>query len=131
MRAYESERDRARARSAFKDLLARTKPAVESKMKSAFSARRKLRSKNGREVLDVVDVAEDLSMGGGKRFRAALLLPTYFGQKPRGSMDVALAGGVALEMLQSYLLIQDDWMDGDTERRGGPSAHVALADRFA
>ena len=33
---------------------------------------------------------------------------------------------MALELLQSYLLIQDDWMDGDIERRGGPSAHVAL-----
>ncbi|HEY4120858.1 MAG TPA: polyprenyl synthetase family protein, partial [Byssovorax sp.] len=33
----------------------------------------------------------------------------------------------ALELLQSYLLMQDDWMDGDLLRRGGPSAHAALA----
>src|SRR5262249_20947870 len=35
----------------------------------------------------------------------------------------------ALEVLQSYLLIHDDWMDDDPERRGGPSVHVALAER--
>ncbi|NUP12789.1 MAG: polyprenyl synthetase family protein [Polyangiaceae bacterium] len=130
MPAYQTESERARARAAFAQLLTKTKPAVESKMKSLFAGRRKVRAKNGREVREVVDVAEDLSMRGGKRFRAALLVSTYLGQKPRGSMDVALAGGVALEMLQSYLLIQDDWMDGDVERRGGPSAHVALASKL-
>lgn len=130
MPAYESERDRQRARAAFASLLKKTKPAVESKMKAMFADRRRARAKNGREVRDLVDVAEDLSMRGGKRFRAALLVSTYLGQKPRGSMSVALSGGVALEMLQSYLLIQDDWMDGDTERRGGPSAHIALAQKL-
>lgn len=127
MSAYESERDRARANAAFSALLSTTKPAVEARMKSMFAQRRKLHLAHGREVLAVVDVAEDLTMRGGKRFRAALLRSTYFGQRPRGSNDVALSGGTALEMLQSYLLIQDDWMDGDTERRGGPAAHIALA----
>jgi geranylgeranyl diphosphate synthase type I len=37
--------------------------------------------------------------------------------------------GAALELLQSYLLIHDDWMDGDDERRGGPSVHAALRAR--
>lgn len=130
MPAYEAERDRARAQRAFAALLKKTKPAVEAKMRAAFAARRKARAKNGPEVLDVLDAAEDLSMRGGKRFRAALLASTYLGQDPKGSFQVALAGGVALEMLQSYLLIQDDWMDGDLERRGGPSAHVALAKKL-
>jgi geranylgeranyl diphosphate synthase type I len=39
--------------------------------------------------------------------------------------------GVALELLQTYLLIHDDWMDGDEVRRGGPSVHAMLRDRFA
>jgi geranylgeranyl diphosphate synthase type I len=33
---------------------------------------------------------------------------------------------VAIELLQTYLLIQDDWMDGDATRRGGPSVHAIL-----
>jgi len=131
MPAYRSDVDRARARSSFSALLSRTKPAVEQEMKARFAARREQRKSLGREVRAVVDVAEDLSLRGGKRFRAALLASTFFGQSPRGSARVALLGGVALEMLQSYLLIQDDWMDGDVERRGGPSAHVALAEKLA
>ena len=30
-----------------------------------------------------------------------------------------LTAAVALELLQSYLLAQDDWMDGDPVRRSG------------
>jgi geranylgeranyl diphosphate synthase type I len=31
-----------------------------------------------------------------------------------------------LELLQTYLLIHDDWMDEDDERRGGPAVHYAF-----
>ena len=34
-----------------------------------------------------------------------------------------------LELLQSYLLVHDDWMDQDDERRGGPTLHKLFADR--
>lgn len=119
-----------RAREAFKKLLSTTKPLVEDRMKELFDARLKRRGRVSPEVKTVLEVARDLTLRGGKRFRAALLASTYFGAKPRGTADVAIAGGVALEMLQSYLLVQDDWMDGDVERRGGPSAHVALAKRL-
>jgi geranylgeranyl diphosphate synthase type I len=35
-----------------------------------------------------------------------------------------------LELLQAYFLIHDDWMDRDSTRRGGPTAHVELARLF-
>ena len=38
--------------------------------------------------------------------------------------------GVALELLQAYFLIHDDWMDQDLERRGGPTVHAHLGRRF-
>lgn len=37
---------------------------------------------------------------------------------------------LAVELLQTYLLIHDDWMDDDNVRRGGPSVHVALGERL-
>jgi geranylgeranyl diphosphate synthase type I len=37
---------------------------------------------------------------------------------------------IAIELLQTYLLIHDDWMDDDAVRRGGPSVHVALRERL-
>ncbi len=122
--------DPAAAKAAFRAILSRTKPAVEARMTAVFDARLAARRSNGPEVTQIIHAAKDVSLRGGKRFRAALLASAYFGSKPRGRADVAIAGGVALEMLQSYLLIQDDWMDGDVERRGGPSAHVLLAHKL-
>jgi geranylgeranyl diphosphate synthase, type I len=80
-----------------------------------------------RGVRAMVAAARDLTVRGGKRFRPALLLSVYRGLAPDAGLEPALRAGVALELLQSYLLIQDDWIDGDTTRRGGPSAHARLA----
>jgi geranylgeranyl diphosphate synthase, type I len=123
--------DEARARTAFRERLLTTKPAVETAMVERFDAGIAARGGLGKEARTVLLAAKDLSLRGGKRFRAALLASSYFGVASRGKPRVATSGGVALEMLQSYLLIQDDWMDGDVERRGGPSAHVSIARTLA
>lgn len=76
--------------------------------------------------------AEELSAltrRGGKRVRAALVGVGFEGCGGGSFRDV-LPALVAVELLQSYLLIHDDWMDQDAERRGGPSAHVALREHF-
>lgn len=118
--------DEAAAKRAFATLLKTTKPAVETEMLARFDEALAKRKALGKEVVTVLSAAKDLSLRGGKRFRAALLASAFFGVAPKGKKAAALQGGVALEMLQSYLLIQDDWMDGDVERRGGPSAHIAI-----
>src|SRR5690606_34345522 len=46
------------------------------------------------------------------------------------SWERGLGVGVAFELLQSYFLIHDDWMDQDDTRRGGPSVHFALGRHF-
>lgn len=67
-----------------------------------------------------------LTLRGGKRLRAAALEAGF--RAVAGSDDPArtVDAQAAIELLQSYLLIQDDWMDGDLERRGGPSVHAAF-----
>ena len=85
---------------------------------------------HGGDVVKMAEAARDLTLRGGKRFRAGMLVAAYAGVAPRASLEPAYAAAVSIELLQSYLLIQDDWMDGDVERRGGPSAHVALAKRL-
>jgi geranylgeranyl diphosphate synthase type I len=40
------------------------------------------------------------------------------------------AAGVSLELLQAYLLVHDDWMDGDDVRRGGPSVPAMMRERL-
>jgi geranylgeranyl diphosphate synthase, type I len=85
---------------------------------------------HGEPVVQMGAAARDLTLRGGKRFRAGMLVAAYAGAAPRASIEPALAAAVSLELLQSYLLIQDDWMDADLVRRGGPSAHAALAKTF-
>lgn len=81
---------------------------------------------------DVAAVHEELATltrRGGKRMRAAMLALGYqaAGGKRR---DAVMPAMLALELLQTYFLIHDDWMDGDTDRRGGPTVHMALGQRF-
>ena len=40
-------------------------------------------------------------------------------------------GVTAIELLQTYLLVHDDWMDQDALRRGAPTAHTTLSRTFA
>jgi geranylgeranyl diphosphate synthase type I len=84
-------------------------------------------ARHGKEVQAMAGAARDLTLRGGKRFRAGLLMAAYAGVAPRAPKETALEAGVALELLQSYLLVQDDWMDHDDTRRGGPSVHAALS----
>lgn len=116
----------APAASPFDELLRLAKRTSEQRLERAFATRLAARASLGPEVRAVLEAARDLSLRGGKRFRAALVVSAYRGVAPQAPLAPAIAAGAALELLQSYLLVQDDWMDGDVERRGGPSLHVAL-----
>jgi geranylgeranyl diphosphate synthase, type I len=62
-------------------------------------------------------------------FRAALLAASYVANGGGGIADVVPAM-IAIELLQTYLLIHDDWMDDDAVRRGGPAVHVTLREKL-
>ena len=78
------------------------------------------------EIATVVRALFDVATRGGKRVRPALACAAHVAcggdEKDAATLEV----GVALEVLHAYLLVHDDWMDGDDVRRGGPSAHAAL-----
>lgn len=77
-------------------------------------------------TLELVDAIEGLTMRGGKRLRPAVAAAGYRCVRPGHGMDRLLELSASLELLQSYLLIHDDWMDGDELRRGGPAVHTVL-----
>jgi geranylgeranyl diphosphate synthase type I len=111
----------------FPTLLATVRPAIEDRLASLWTARIEALGKHGAEVRAMASAARDLTVRGGKRYRAAVLTAAYAGVDPGAPLEPALQAGVALELLQTYLLVQDDWMDGDLTRRGGPAVHAALA----
>lgn len=76
----------------------------------------------------LADAVAEFTLRGGKRLRPATAyaaLRAVGGGEQQGGEWLHLAA--ALELLQSYFLIQDDWMDGDEQRRGGPAVHAAFS----
>lgn len=76
---------------------------------------------------ELTRAVSDLTLRGGKRLRPCAAYAGFRAVCSDGDPDALWDLGAALELLQSYLLIQDDWMDGDEERRGGPAVHVSLS----
>lgn len=110
--------------------------AVERRLRAFFDDERRALEARAAAALPLLDTIEDLTMRGGKRFRPALLAAAFHAvdtttsatpaDRAARSVIESSNAGAALELLQTYLLIHDDWMDGDAVRRGGPSAHVLL-----
>ena len=67
----------------------------------------------------------------GKRLRPALVLMAA--EACGGSIDEAMPGAVAVEMIHAYSLIHDDLpaMDDDDLRRGRPTVHIAFDEATA
>lgn len=119
-------RPSAPAENVFLALLASVQKQVDARLSEFLEQKLSQAAKLGPEVKEMVAALGDLSRRGGKRLRPALLMAGYRSASSRESKK-ALDAGVALELLQSYFLIHDDWMDGDLVRRGGPSVHAVLS----
>ena len=99
---------------------------VDARLSAHFEEKRATTAAMASEGIELVDAIASLTMRGGKRLRPALLVAAFRAVDVDRALDDAIEVGAALELLQSYLLIHDDWMDHDEERRGGPSVHAAL-----
>ena len=73
---------------------------------------------------------DEFTMRGGKRLRAALIAVGYLSHENRLDWRAVLPAMSAVELLQSYFLVHDDWMDNDVLRRGGPTVHVSLGKKL-
>jgi geranylgeranyl diphosphate synthase type I len=86
------------------------------------------------EVGMAAEALAQLALRGGKRMRAALVAVGYQAiagrERSEASWLVCEPAMMAVELLQTYLLIHDDWMDDDDVRRGGPAVHVLLRERL-
>ncbi|WP_437683631.1 polyprenyl synthetase family protein [Sorangium sp. So ce131] len=112
----------------FLDFLSSIRPQIDASLERRWRDKVRDVERYGREVAAMAAEAKSLTLRGGKRFRAGLLVAAYQGVAPDAPLEPAIDAGVALELLQTYLLIQDDWIDGDTVRRGDRTVHVALAE---
>lgn len=80
------------------------------------------------QALPAFHQVQALTLRGGKRLRTRVAEAGHFSIKGTLQAKSIQALGAVFELLQTHLLIQDDWMDQDAVRRGGPSVHRALAE---
>jgi geranylgeranyl diphosphate synthase type I len=81
------------------------------------------------QAIELVTEVRDLTMRGGKRLRPIVTAAAYRAASGATDLTPTFEVGAALELLQTYLLIHDDWMDEDNERRGGPAVHYAFQEK--
>src|SRR5260370_25074735 len=108
----------------------RIKREVEGRLAAWLDDRVAEAQCRGADVLFVADAVRQLTLRGGKRIRAVLLAAAYESFGGEGGSQSVVPAGVALELLQTYLLTHDDWMDRDEVRRGGPSVPAMMRAHF-
>jgi len=121
--------DESRSRDSFRRLLGDVRSHVDLELATWLRPRVAKAMAVSAEVGAAAQEIERLSLRGGKRMRAALVGAAFVasGGDDWKRVDRAM---IAIELLQTYLLIHDDWMDDDDVRRGGPSVHVSLRERL-
>jgi geranylgeranyl diphosphate synthase type I len=72
---------------------------------------------------DALAKLQEYSLRPGKRIRGSLAAAAYDYAAKTNLGEAGIALGVALELMQSYLLIIDDVMDESDLRRGQPTVH--------
>ena len=83
----------------------------------------------GFSLAPLTDQVIGLTLSGGKRLRAALVLAGHqLAGEPQPRAAVRCAA--AMEMLHSFALLHDDVIDRSETRRGSPTAQVALRDHL-
>lgn len=131
--------------AAFGVLLDRVRRHVDERLSVWLAPRVAVASQISAEVGAAAEAAQALAVRGGKRMRAALVVagfdaaastspapvePAAAEEHLRSLLRACDGAMLAVELLQVYLLIHDDWMDDDDVRRGGPSVHVVLRERL-
>jgi geranylgeranyl diphosphate synthase type I len=67
----------------------------------------------------------------GKRVRPLIVLLSYLGYRGRkNKINEIIKIASALELMHSFMLIQDDIIDNSTMRRGGKALHVVSNERY-
>jgi geranylgeranyl diphosphate synthase type I len=125
--------------AAFAALLDRVRKHVDASLAVWLKPRVAAASAVSAEVGAAAEAVSGLALRGGKRMRAALIGAAFVACSEDSSCSDASSQAswsrvdramIAIELLQVYLLIHDDWMDDDDVRRGGPAVHVLLRERL-
>lgn len=115
----------------FRALLVDVRARVDAGLGPWLRPRVAAASQVSAEVGAAAEALAELTLRGGKRMRAALVAAGFAAHAggsrvAERSWSACEPAMIAIELLQTYLLIHDDWMDDDSVRRSGPAVHVQL-----
>lgn len=99
---------------------------IDSALEAFFEAKCEEAERLSPRAIELVIEVRDLTMRGGKRLRPIVTAAAHRAGSRDADPSATVEVGAALELLQTYLLIHDDWMDQDRERRGGLAVHYAF-----
>ena len=115
---------------AFDSFADKTIPVIDGIIKKFYE----LKINNAKHLF-MKEIYGDISsycLRKGKRIRPVLLLASYDGYKKSAkSRDEMNKMAASLEMMHSFLLIQDDIIDQSETRRGDKAMHIMAAERYA
>jgi geranylgeranyl diphosphate synthase type I len=114
----------------FEGLLADVRRKVDAALEVIWNEAAAEYEPHGEAVARPLAAARALCLRGGKRLRAGLVAAGHALGSGQNAWEPALSVCCAVELLQAYFLIHDDWMDQDRMRRGGPSVHASLEEFF-
>lgn len=104
---------------------------IEQALRCFFSKEIIISTKQDHLTSEIVKKLSDFTMRrGAKRIRGMLVLLGYLSNPKNKITKNILKVAAAYEILHSYLLIHDDIIDQDRERRGKPTLHI-LFRKFA
>ena len=109
--------------------LADVKLRVDAHLVRFFQQKREHAHSLSQPSVELLEALCEFTMRGGKRTRPAILVAGHQAITPDADLAPLLDAAAGLELLQSYLLVHDDWMDQDDARRGGTTLHKVFADR--
>lgn len=106
-----------------------TKKTIDGRLRAIFRAQKRLLLKDEPKLVDLYNQLEEFCLRGGKRLRAHMVILGYkiAGKEPNKDIYTVAAG---IEIIHAALLIHDDIIDNDKLRRGLPSFHVAIAEKY-
>lgn len=105
-----------------KEIMQNYKQMIDSRLKNFFEERLRRADSVASVGVEALEILKDFSLGGGKRIRPMLCIFSYKGFGG-GNEKAIVDAALAVELMESYLLIHDDIIDQDEMRRGYLTVH--------
>jgi len=104
------------------------KELVDKELTLFFNRKIEEARKIDQSSAEALELLKDYTLRGGKRIRAAMLYYGYACFKEPN--DEVIKASIAMELVQSYLLIHDDIIDNDDLRRGKDTIHISYQKKY-